>query len=198
MSSLSSSFLPHNILFTIRASRNTKQDHVEGGRRRWGGGQRSTHFARSWRLRLSAPLGTRPPLCVATPALPRRLRRLPPVASVSGAGFRPARHADCLPWLVNPVFLVHAFRWPPFRGCHLLPCLLVAMTVSPLFSHVFTHTLSYIFFIHGKKLEKKRQKLTKHKQDGPAWALKAKPKRGLMKRKRSLSRKTTRQKTFRM
>ena len=58
-----------------------------------------------------------------------------------GAGFRPARHGNCLPYLVAPALLVRAFRCPPFRGCHLFPYLPVAMTVFPLSSHVLINVL---------------------------------------------------------
>ena len=62
--------------------------------------------------------------------------------------FRPARHNNCLPGFVTPALLACAFQWPPFRGCQLLPCLLFAMIVFPLFLHIFIHVLYLTCFHH--------------------------------------------------
>ena len=41
-----------------------------------------------------------------------------------------------------------AFRSPPFRKCHMLPCLLATMVVFPLFLHIFIHVLYLTCFQH--------------------------------------------------
>jgi len=49
---------------------------------------------------------------------------------------------------VIPDLLAFAFRSPPFRRCHMLPCLLTAMVVFPLFLHIFIHVLYLTCFHH--------------------------------------------------
>ncbi len=73
-------------------------------------------------------------------------RRLAQVASVSGAGFALLAIGNCLPPFVIPALLALASPSPPFRKCHMLPCLLATMVVFPLFLHIFhTCALSYMF-----------------------------------------------------
>jgi hypothetical protein len=60
-----------------------------------------------------------------------------------GGRFHPPRH----PVFFTPTLLACAFRKPPFRGYHLLSFLLVAMSVFPLFLHIFMHVL-YLTCFH--------------------------------------------------
>jgi len=75
-------------------------------------------------------------------------RRLAQVASVSGAGFALLVIGTCLPPFVIPALLAFACRSPPFRKCHMLPCLLATMVVFPLFLHIFIHVLYLTCFQH--------------------------------------------------
>ncbi len=75
-------------------------------------------------------------------------RRLAQVASVSGAGFALLAIGHCLPPFVIPALLAFASPSPPFRKCHMLPCLLATMVVFPLFLHIFIHVLYLTCFQH--------------------------------------------------
>jgi hypothetical protein len=75
-------------------------------------------------------------------------RRLAQVASVSGAGFALLVIGTCLPPFVIPALLAFACRSPPFRKCHMLPCLLAMMVVFPLFLHIFIHVIYLTCFQH--------------------------------------------------
>jgi hypothetical protein len=75
-------------------------------------------------------------------------RRLAQVASVSGAGLALLVIGNCLPPFVIPALLAFACRSPPFRKCHMLPCLLATMVVFPLFLHIFIHVLYLTCFQH--------------------------------------------------
>jgi hypothetical protein len=75
-------------------------------------------------------------------------RRLAQVASVSGAGLALAVIGNGLPPFVIPALLAFAFRSPPFRQCHMLPCLLTTMVVLSLFLHIIIHVLYLTCFQH--------------------------------------------------
>jgi len=75
-------------------------------------------------------------------------RRLAQVASVSGAGFALLAIGNCLPPSVIPALFAFASPSPPFRKCHMLPCLLATMVVFPLFLHIFIHVLYLTCFQH--------------------------------------------------
>jgi hypothetical protein len=75
-------------------------------------------------------------------------RCLAQVASVSEAGFALLVIGNYLPPFVIPALLAFVFRSPPFRKCHMLPCLLDTMVVFPLFLHIFIHVLCLTCFQH--------------------------------------------------
>ncbi len=75
-------------------------------------------------------------------------RRLAQVAPVSGVGFALLVIGNCFPPFVIPAWFAFVFRSPPFRKCHMFPCLLSTMVVFPLFLHIFIHVLYLTCFQH--------------------------------------------------
>jgi hypothetical protein len=107
---------------------------------RWDGGQQSTHFARPWRPLLPAPWGARQPRCNAGHVRGGQ-RRIAPVVSVSGAGFRLlAMGIDRL--VSPPLSSLRALSGGP-RSAGASCCLAcwLRWLLCLCFVHIFTHVL---------------------------------------------------------
>ena len=72
----------------------------------------------------------------------------PSLLGYGDCGFALLVIGNCLPPFVIPALLAFACRSPPFRKCHMMPCLLATMVVFPLFLHIFIHVLYLACFQH--------------------------------------------------